>query len=93
MPDRVLEVILGADGLFTKFNRGLPVHQLMREAMAGNLVTGVRNSTHERGDPFGEPAEHEERRVHLVCIQDPEKSLDVADDTKFARRPAVASDR
>ena len=46
--------------------------------MAGDLVTGVRDSTHERGDPFGEPSEHEERRVHLVCIEDPEKSLDVA---------------
>ena len=60
--------------------------------MAGDLVTGLRDASHQPRGAAGHPAEHEEGAVHLTLGEQREQALGVGLDPILARGPAVAGD-
>jgi hypothetical protein len=70
----------------------LQIHQLVREAVTGDLVAGLRYASHQFRGALGDPAEHEEGPVNLMLGEQPEQTLGVGLDPILAGRPAVAAD-
>jgi len=93
VPDGVLKEVLGAHRLLAKLARRLLVHELVRVAVTGDLVTGFRNAAHERRRALREPAEHEERCVHAALGQYFHQPFGVALHAQLARAPAGARNR
>ncbi len=68
----------------------LTVNELVREAVAGNLVSCRGNALHQARRFLGYPPEHEERATDFPFRQQIQDALGIGFDAVFARRPAIA---
>ena len=93
LPDDVFETPLGPRGLVAKLLRRLPIDQLVREAVTGDLVTGFRDASHQPGGTLGHPPEHEERAPYAVLSEQHEQPLGVGLDPGLVLIPALPWNR
>src|ERR1700732_1600966 len=91
--DEVFETAFGARGLGTKLLRRLPIDQLVREAVTGDLVTGFRDAPHQPGGTLGHPPEHEERAPYALLSEQREQPLRIGFHPGLALIPGLAWNR
>src|SRR6185437_3858741 len=88
LADHVLEEALGTEGLLTENFTCLTINELMREAMAGDLVAGVGNPLHQIGRLLGHPPQNEEGAADTLLRAQLQNHLGVGLDAILPGRPA-----
>ncbi len=61
----------------------------MAEPVTCDLVTACGNVAHQLRVAFGDPSEHEERRIRAAVVEYVEYAMGIRDDARFELRPIV----